>query len=60
MSGAAPVRLLLNVKAGLPTIDRLIAATGLVFNMLMVTRNISGMEESGVLLLDPWHENEKG
>lgn len=39
----------------MPTIDGLIAATGLVFNMTVVTRNISDMEESGVVLLDPWN-----
>lgn len=39
----------------MPTIDGLIAATGLVFNMVVVTRNVSDMEESGVLLLDPWN-----
>ncbi len=38
----------------MPAIDGLIAATALVFNMIVVTRNISDMEESGVVLLDPW------
>jgi len=42
---------------GMPTIDGLIAATGLVFNLVVVTRNISDMEESGVVLSNPW---EKG
>lgn len=40
----------------MPTIDGLIAATGLVFDMIVVTRNISDMEESGVALLNPWVE----
>ncbi len=39
----------------MPAIDGLIAATALVFNMIVVTRNISDMEESGVVLLDPWN-----
>jgi len=38
----------------MPAIDGLIAATALVFNMIVVTRNITDMEESGVVLLDPW------
>ncbi|MDK2922433.1 MAG: toxin FitB [Desulfonauticus sp.] len=38
----------------MPAIDELIAATALVFNMVVVTRNISDMEESGVVLLNPW------
>ena len=38
----------------MPAIDGLIAATALVFDMVVVTRNISDMEESGVVLLDPW------
>jgi len=39
---------------GMPTIDGLIAATGLVFNMIVVTRNVSDMQMSGAALLDPW------
>ncbi len=39
----------------MPAIDGLIAATALVFNMTVVTRNTSDMEESGVVLLDPWN-----
>ncbi len=38
----------------MPAIDGLIAATALVFNMIIVTRNTSDMKESGVVLLDPW------
>ncbi len=39
----------------MPAIDGLIAATALVFDMIVVTRNTSDMEESGVVLLDPWN-----
>ncbi len=39
----------------MPAIDGLIAATALVFNMIVVTRNTSDMEESGVVLLNPWN-----
>ncbi len=39
----------------MPAIDGLIAATALVYNMIVVTLNISDMEESGVVLLDPWN-----
>ncbi|MBW2305055.1 MAG: type II toxin-antitoxin system VapC family toxin [Deltaproteobacteria bacterium] len=41
---------------GMPTIDGLIAATGLAFNMVVATRNISDMEASGVALFNPWDE----
>ena len=39
----------------MPAIDSLIAATGLAFNMVVVTRNISDMQTSGAVLLDPWN-----
>ncbi|VAX05828.1 hypothetical protein MNBD_GAMMA26-592 [hydrothermal vent metagenome] len=38
----------------LPTIDGLIAVTGLVNNCVVVTRNISDMQQSSVELFDPW------
>lgn len=38
----------------MPTIDGLIAATGLAYNLTMVTRNTSDMEVSGVALFNPW------
>jgi len=38
----------------MPVIDSLIAAIGLVFDMTVVTRDISGMKNSGVRLFDPW------
>jgi len=41
---------------GMPTIDGLIAATGLAYNMVVVTRNVSDMKASGVALHDPWNE----
>jgi hypothetical protein len=34
--------------------DALIAATGLVHAMTVVTRNVSDFEKTGVLLLNPW------
>ncbi len=42
------------VGKSLPTIDGLIAVTGLVNNCIVVTRNISDMEQSSVELLNPW------
>ncbi len=39
----------------MPTIDGLIAATALVFNMVVVTRNVADMEASGAVLLNPWN-----
>ncbi|MES9901675.1 MAG: type II toxin-antitoxin system VapC family toxin [Sedimenticola sp.] len=38
----------------LPTIDGLIAVTGLVNNCIVVTRNISDMQQSSVELFNPW------
>ncbi len=38
----------------LPSIDGLIAITGLVNNCVVVTRNISDMQQSSVELLNPW------
>ncbi len=41
----------------LPSIDGLIAVTGLVNNCVVVTRNISDMQQSSVELHNPWGEN---
>ncbi|MEI8207375.1 MAG: type II toxin-antitoxin system VapC family toxin [Kiritimatiellales bacterium] len=41
----------------LPVVDGLIAATALAHGLIVVTRNTSDMEPSGVPLLNPW---EKG
>jgi predicted nucleic acid-binding protein len=38
----------------MPTVDGQIAATGLTYNLTVVTRNISDMEISGVELYNPW------
>jgi len=38
----------------MPTIDGLIAATGIAYDCIVVTRNISDMEQSGVDLVNPW------
>ncbi len=38
----------------LPAIDGLIAVTGLVNNCIVVTRNISDMQQSSVELFNPW------
>lgn len=40
----------------MPAIDGQIAATGLFNNLTVVTRNVSDMEISGVLLFNPWRE----
>ncbi len=42
------------VGRSMPAIDSLIAATGLIHHLTVVTRNTSDMKESGVALLDPW------
>lgn len=41
----------------MPAIDSLIAATGIVNNLTVVTRNTEDMKRSGVKLLNPWQEN---
>ena len=41
----------------MPVIDGLIAVSGLVHDCIVVTRNISDMEQSSVELLNPWLEN---
>ncbi|MGD9365895.1 MAG: hypothetical protein PVH87_09380 [Desulfobacteraceae bacterium] len=38
----------------MPVIDSLIAATGIAHDLIVVTRNISDMEQSGVKLFNPW------
>jgi predicted nucleic acid-binding protein len=38
----------------MPAIDGLIAVSGLVYNCIVVTRNVSDMQQSGVELLNPW------
>jgi toxin FitB len=38
----------------MPAIDSLIAATGIVHNLIVVTRNVADMEQSGVKLFNPW------
>ncbi len=40
----------------LPAIDGLIAATGLAYNMTVVTRNVSDMQVDGLSVFDPWEE----
>ena len=39
-----------------PAIDSLIAATGIVHHLTVVTRNTSDMNETGVALFNPWEE----
>jgi toxin FitB len=38
----------------MPAIDSLIAATGIAYDLTVVTRNLSDMEQSGARLLNPW------
>ena len=38
----------------IPSIDGLIAATGITGNMTVVTRNVPDMKPSGVMLFNPW------
>jgi predicted nucleic acid-binding protein len=38
----------------MPVVDALIAAMGIVHNFTVVTRNVADMEQSTVMLLNPW------
>ncbi|MCU0600232.1 MAG: type II toxin-antitoxin system VapC family toxin [Desulfobacterales bacterium] len=38
----------------MPAIDSLIAATGIALNLIVVTRNVADMVQSGVALFNPW------
>jgi predicted nucleic acid-binding protein len=38
----------------MPAIDGLIAATGLAYGLVVVTRNTKDMEASGVTMINPW------
>lgn len=40
----------------MPSIDGLIAATGIAYDLTVVTRNTKDMEVSGVSLLNPWEK----
>jgi hypothetical protein len=44
----------LNVPDPRPIRDGLIAATALVHDMVVVTRNVADFESTGVRVLDPW------
>lgn len=39
----------------LPTIDSLIAATALVHDLVIVTRNVRDFQTAGVATINPWH-----
>jgi tRNA(fMet)-specific endonuclease VapC len=41
--------------APMPAIDSLIAASALDRGLILVTRNVSDFEETGVEILNPWH-----
>lgn len=45
----------LNVPDKLPVIDGLLAATALVHNLTLVTRNIADVQRSGAQLLNPFN-----
>ena len=53
--GRTQARSELSGKA-MPAIDGLIAATGIAYDLTVVTRNTKDMEVSGVSLLDPWEK----
>ena len=46
----------LDARRSLPTIDGLLAATALVHDMTLVTRNVRDIADTGVRILNPWNE----
>jgi len=44
----------LNANRPLPVVDGLLAATAIVHGMVLVTRNLRDIADTGVELLDPW------
>ena len=42
--------------SSIPSIDGLIAATGITFSLTVVTRNVADMKPSGVRLFNPWDD----
>ncbi len=44
----------LNVPDRVPIVDGLLAATALVHDLTLVTRDVRGVEQTGVRLLNPW------
>ena len=43
----------------MPAIDSLIAATGICYDLIVITQNISDMQQSNVVLLNPWESGYK-
>ncbi len=43
----------------IPSVDGLIAASGIAYDCTIVTRNISDMEQSSAVLLNPWLDDLK-
>ena len=50
---------LLNAPDPLPTVDGLLAATALVHDLTLVTRNVRGLERTGVTLHDPFDDEPR-
>lgn len=44
----------LSAKRSLPVVDSLIAATAILHDLTLVTRNTADVNATGVFLLDPW------
>lgn len=42
----------------LPTIDSLLAATALEYNLTLVTRNLGDFDLPGIRVINPWKENQ--
>lgn len=48
----------LNVSNPRPFCDCLIAATALVYNMILVTRNVEDFRISGLKIINPWQPSD--
>lgn len=45
---------LLDAKRSMPVVDGLLAATALVHGMILVTRKVRDVRDTGVAMLNPW------
>jgi predicted nucleic acid-binding protein len=48
----------LSAQRSRPVVDTLLAATALVHELTLVTRNVSDVRDLGVKLLDPWDQDK--
>jgi predicted nucleic acid-binding protein len=50
-------RLMAQAQRPLPAIDSLLAATALVHDLTLVTRNVNDFQHPGLVVIDPWQKD---